>query len=231
VVNVEVGRKQQPVYIQTDKQPSCFSFYFDEPTAKLFITVQDEETGKYFYFRNCYKPVTELHIRMPKTPDVCRVEFFTDNPFGIKTQLKSDCKPRRVDWSDPKLKPQVMRNYRLEDIRTIYTDLGYRNGSGTPARHFVTGPNRGIIEYDRNAAEKLPQQIWEFIKRHELAHYFYDDEDLADLWALYKFAEDGYSMSQAENALVHVLDHSPDNVNRIMKLYQASRDFEARYYE
>lgn len=88
---------------------------------------------------------------------------------------------------------------------------------GTPARHFY---QIGLIELGPEYY-KQPFPIRLFIILHEIGHFFYKDENLADLYAAKLFIENGYNNSTALYSLTKVLNsQSFLNNERVMKLFK-----------
>lgn len=221
------------VALNTEKEPVYFGFYFEDPVAMLTIWARDTATNKLYYIRECRKPVKEVHINFPVTPQNLTVGFETANPFRIQTQLRGKIQAPKVDWSVGKQTPTVKRSWPIEAIKIEYTDLGWLpdGKGGTPARIFISGSKAGIMEVDEYAKTYMPQQWLAAITRHEIGHYFHDDELKADLWALYRYMEDGYNISQFEYAFVKILRKTPENLERLLAVYNETRDFEARHYQ
>ena len=221
----------KPVYksvVQTNGQPCAVSFYFADPIPKLTVWARDAKTNRLYYVRYCHTPVKEIHINFPKAPLTLLIGFETDNPFMVKTQLLGNIEKPVVDWSDPKLTPEVKRNWPLSKLRIQWVDLGYPKG--TPGRIFVSGPDAGLMQLDPRARDSMPAQWWRFIPTHEVGHYFHDSEEGADLWALHKYMEDGYNISQAELALVYILKYSQEKAQRLTAIFKETREFEAKYF-
>ena len=63
--------------------------------------------------------------------------------------------------------------------------------------------------------EQYNEQIKEFILLHEIGHFYYSTEWKCDLYALMQFLKKGYNQSQAYIALEKVLNHTPENLQRI----------------
>lgn len=109
--------------------------------------------------------------------------------------------------------PEKQRN-RWGDFKIIYNP-DFTNG---PARNFTL---KKIIETGPLYKEQ-PFPIRLFILLHECGHFYYKDEDFADLWAAKTFIDMGYNNSSALYALTKVLNFkSKKNEERIMKLFNS----------
>lgn len=91
------------------------------------------------------------------------------------------------------------------------------NLKGTPARNYFI---KGIIE----VGEIFKKQIYPirvFILLHEVAHFYYEDEETADLFAAKKFVDMGFNNSTAFYALRNVLNfESKRNKQRLINLFK-----------
>lgn len=91
------------------------------------------------------------------------------------------------------------------------------NLTTTPARNFT---HKGIIEISPKF-KKYPFCIRKFIIYHERGHFYYKNEEDADLWAANEFIKAGYNNSSAFYALKNVLNFdSKINKDRIKKLFK-----------
>lgn len=81
----------------------------------------------------------------------------------------------------------------------------------TPARIFT---GTGVIELSRQFYE-YPKPIQEFIKLHEIGHFYYKTEEFCDLFALVNYLKSGGNRSMAFYSLSHVLKKTPNNLDRL----------------
>jgi len=128
--------------------------------------------------------------------------------------IDTDCKikicPIRIHLLKTIL-PPYQRN-EMKPFEIVYN----ANLKGTPARNFV---KRGIIETGINF-DKHCKHIQKFILLHEIAHFYYINENFADLFAAKKFIADGYNNSTALYSLTTVLNsQSETNQERIKNLF------------
>ena len=86
----------------------------------------------------------------------------------------------------------------------------------TPARNFH---KIGVIEYGP-AIKKMDFSTRNFIFYHEVGHFYYKDEKLADLWAAKNFIADGFNNSAAFQTLKYILHSSSVNDDRIKNLFE-----------
>lgn len=86
----------------------------------------------------------------------------------------------------------------------------------SPARAFR---KTGIIEKGK-LFYTLPFPIRVFILCHEIGHFFYKDEDNADLFAVKLYVKNGYNRSVAIYSLTKVLNPTPKNIIRVEKLFK-----------
>lgn len=156
------------------------------------------------------------HFRKPETSETfSEISFNTDgagsyetfeNPIKI---LKS-----KIDYVD-------LTNFILPPPEVNFKKPTYFVKNPylftTPARIFT---DSGKIEVGAKF-DLLPLQIQKFIVLHEVGHLYYNDESNCDLFALYHFLKQGYNESNAFYALSKVLSRSPENLERIEKLYKS----------
>jgi len=95
---------------------------------------------------------------------------------------------------------EIVRNWELE---------------GTPARIHTAS---GVIELGREMY-KYTKPMRVFFILHEMGHFYYTTEKFCDLFALVFFLKLGYNMSTAMYCLTKVLRHNPQNVERVLFIY------------
>ena len=208
------GVNTEKIQAFTNGQPTCFTFFFKESVPRLIVKAYDSDTGKLYYRRYIHNPVNAVNARFPVTPKNLTIEFFTENPIETVTTLKEPCGPRDITHNIPH---QVERGYTDKDLKLVVVPSV---AGGGPAKHTVTGPERGTIYVGQDALNKYPQQVMAYVLTHERAHTWFNDEDKADEWAFHEFMREGYNMSQAQWALINILRRTPENVDRIVKMYK-----------
>jgi len=104
--------------------------------------------------------------------------------------------------------PEKFRTYEIEDFKVFEN-----NRMNSPARMY---PGKPVIEINREKMQKYPVPVQNFIKYHEVGHYFFDDEIKADTWATITFLNRGYNLSSAWYSLIDVLGKSKENVKRMI---------------
>ena len=111
----------------------------------------------------------------------------------------------------------TMPPHQREDIKPYKIVKNFSLGiNDTPARNFVA---KGIIEVGQKFFT-FPAAIQHFIILHEEGHFFYKDEELADLYAAKKYIAQGYNNSMAYYALTKVLHPNNFNSERIDNLFK-----------
>lgn len=139
--------------------------------------------------------------------NICHAGRYTTN-----VECKSIAiKPIEIEPLNFKL-PKPQRNY-FQPFRIL------KNNSlkSTPARHYY---KIGVIEIGP-VFFKFPHCIRLFILLHEVGHFYYKDEHLADAYAAKKFIENGYNNSSAMYALTRILtDCTQKNEKRILSLFK-----------
>ena len=114
------------------------------------------------------------------------------------------------------------RPYSLDDIKLVPNP-----NIDSPARMFT---NKPVIEFNPIKMDKMPIPIQMFIYCHELGHQYFNDEEKADRWATITFLNRGFNLSSAIYALTKVLNHSNQNIERMIKQDQLLQQLSKRYY-
>lgn len=209
--------------ISTNGEPTSFDFVFDNPVPRLAINAfnADDPADRY-YWRLIFLPESGCQIRFPVTPKNLAIEFVTDNPFGIKSYLKYPCKPREIDCicGHPS-----KRSFGHKDLKMVWVD----DMSDTPIKIYVSGPHAGEIHGSKAARRKICQQQWAFLVDHEMRHVNHDDEEETDRCAFWDFMQQGYSISQAYYAMVHILGRGPADTDRKMNIWRLAQQFNEKY--
>lgn len=146
-----------------------------------------------------------------KTP---RIKFNIPDEGVYVTNVPVDV-VKIVPIEIPKQFPQLppANRDRWQQVREQYNpDMD--KVTTTPIRIYSKA---GIIEYgDRFLSMIKPIQI--FLKLHEYGHMFYVEEDNCDMYALVNFIKLGYNQSTAYYALSHILQRSPQKIDRLKSL-------------
>lgn len=152
------------------------------------------EKGDLYYFRDIADGQKEIKF------NVQRAGTFTSNVDLFKVEI-NDLKINQLNTPLPK--PQKERT--AKQIKIVYNP----NLTGTPARNFY---KLGIIEVgDKFMQQPYPVKV--FIICHEIGHFFYHDEELADLFAAKLYIKKGFNRSTALHALTDILNFE-SNVNK-----------------
>jgi hypothetical protein len=148
------------------------------------------------------------HVQAPAFP-ITKVKFPIGGEFTANCQIVGATpgikKPKEI------LKPEQDRFYNSRLFHVVYNaDL-----KDSPARIFYDTGRCEIGPSFKN----YPYQYQKFILEHEKGHCFYSDEFNCDIFALNEFLQKGFNLSQAYGALKYVLQKSPQNIQRIEKIY------------
>lgn len=155
--------------------------------------------GELWHFRNLDGKTGEV-----KFNTLWPGHFTSPNNFEIESK-PLDIKGENIDLPTPE-----RNNWR--GVKIVYVP----NLEHTPARIYRNA-NPAIIQVGARFY-RYPAQVRAFIILHELGHFYYHEEDKADLWALKQFLKLGLNASQAYYALSKVLHPSPMAWERMKKL-------------
>ena len=183
-------------------------FVIDQPTTVTFSNTSNLlkiffESGEIYHLQ----PSTNRKIEV-KFPDNGTYKIYNDMILGARPGVE---KPKKYT-----LPPQDRFNDKTNFHVVFNPDL-----KGSPARIFY---EKGLCEVGP-MFEALPYQFKKFILAHEQGHFFFSDEQAADLYALNQFMQCGYNASQAYFALEMVLKHSQENTERIKTLFEKTSNY------
>lgn len=178
-------------------------FIIDQPTTVTFSNTSNLlkiffKSGEIYHLQ----PATRKTIDV-KFPDIGEYKVYNTNILGA-----------RAGFEIPK-KYTLPAQDRFND-KTSFHVVFNPDLVGSPARIFY---EKGLCEVGP-MFEALPYQFKKFILYHEQGHFFFSDEQAADLYALNNFMQAGYNASQAYYALEMVLKHSKENTERIKTLFE-----------
>jgi hypothetical protein len=152
------------------------------------------------------------HSRDIAGSNCCDVNIMQDGMYTCSQECTntfiSDC----ISAGDNITLPKAERG-RIRPIKIVYNE----ELEGTPARIFTTA-NPAVIELGAKF-KTFPIQIKLFILLHEYAHLFYETEWKVDTLALKLFLQMGGNPSQAFYALSKVLKDTPENNERVQRLF------------
>jgi hypothetical protein len=114
--------------------------------------------------------------------------------------------PCKIKFDLPTPERNKLKNFKIEFNPTL---------NGTPARIFT---DSGLVEIGPNFQNYDPPTKL-FILLHELGHFYYKTEWKTDTFALYWYLKLGYNKSQAFYALSRVLKTSPENMKRLINVF------------
>lgn len=167
---------------------------------RLFLLNKADGKGYYFRYLDGKTPRIKFNIPDPG-------EYVTNVPIEVV-----NIRPIEIPDNYPTLPPAVRD--RWKPLTEVYNpDMD--KVTTTPIRIY-TEP--GIIEYGDRFLEYI-EPIQVFLKEHEKGHLFYVDEEHCDMYALLNFIRMGYNQSTAYYALSHILQRSPENVQRMKTLF------------
>lgn len=184
----------------TDGKKTISVFFEDRPKPGSIFKVFDENGRLYFYRKMSGQDRIKFNI--------CKAGSFTTN-FKLHT---CEVLPITIHPLNVKL-PPPQRN----EMKPFVIKRNPGLGEGTPARNFFY---KGIIETGPKFYRQI-EPIQRFIILHEIGHFLYKDEWLADLYAAVNFINEGFNNSTALYALTDVLNCNVErNKERIKKLFK-----------
>ena len=168
--------------------------------------------------------------KLPKRIEVFKdgkLYFFRELNGGFKNIKFNVCHPGNyeinTDVESIKVLPLKIHPLKIKlppKQRSFFKPFRFKKNNqleGTPARHFY---QIGLIELGKSFY-KQAYPIRLFILCHEIGHFFYKDEILADLYAAKIFIDNGYNNSTALYALTKVLNSdSEQNYERVLELFK-----------
>lgn len=180
-------------------EPSTVFIKFTDECPKSFVlTNSDNDNVEYFRFMDGKVP---------------RIKFNIPNAGSYIGNVKFDIVkivPIEVPILALPTLPIADRN-RYRTPKFVFNP----NLTDTVARTFSED---GIIEHSP-FYESLPRCIQVFIDLHEIGHFFYLNENDADLYAFVCFVRKGYNVSTAYYAMDRVLKKSKQNIERLRDMY------------
>jgi hypothetical protein len=188
------------------------NFIVDEP-KKVTVTLQKEGKPGFFSVFNKDKKETE-YFRLT-APGQNILSFNITRPGTYQTnKIFSEVKFEPITPVNININlPEPQKEIRAKTFKIVYNP----KLTGTPARNYY---NKGVIEYSTEF-KKLPYQIRLFILCHEVGHFYYHDEILADTFAAKLFLKNGGNLTSAYYALKYVLkEKNPVNQNRINQIFK-----------
>jgi hypothetical protein len=105
---------------------------------------------------------------------------------------------------------------------------------GQLTNNFIVGnnPNKASIYpqlhkviVDKKLFSTLPLPCVKFILFHELGHYFYKEEPLADLFAVVCMLQDGFNYYDCMKTQLHFLNRSQETVKRTLFVYNKLKEY------
>jgi len=186
-----------------------------DPNKRYYVTIKDPKKGTILYERMASSK--DIYINLPVHPQ--SIDLGIIGSPKIDTYMLSSLERVSIPLE---LAPEVRRPFEIKDIKR-----GYNYQMQSPARFYTKKP---LIEENPRKMALYNHAVQVFIRYHEMAHYWYDTEWKADLWAMVAFLNDGFNMSSAEWALTHVLSRSPDNTDRIKKARPVLNFINSTYY-
>jgi hypothetical protein len=167
---------------------------------ELLRTIDGAEELEYERHLNGHTPRIKFNV-------VIGGDFLTNVPCKVVKVV-----PIEIPELDIELPPFERDRAKDVDVISIVKNMDL---DGTPAR-IHTGS--GVIELGRSLYNYTkPMRI--FFILHELGHFYYSTEKYCDLFALVFFLRMGYNMSTAMYCLTKVLRHNPQNVERVLFIY------------
>jgi len=187
------------------------------PGAKKPYYVQVRETNgkRLLYERKADSK--NLVINLPRHGD--KASLIAIGP-KIKQTLIIPLKPPTIPFDT---EPEVKRPYKIGDFKIIANP-----NLPSPARMFTKVP---VIEYNPRLLGQHSEPVQTFVLYHEVGHYYFDTEELADRWAITRFLNDGYNMSSANYGLTHVLNKTPRNISRMAAGNKYLKELDNQYYK
>lgn len=89
-------------------------------------------------------------------------------------------------------------------------------------------PTRHTIICDKNLFATMPLPSIKFILFHEIGHYFYEDEDLTDLFATVCMLKNGYSYYDCLQTQLNYFGRNKANLQRVLFIYNKLKNYENR---
>jgi len=182
-----------------------------------YIQVRDTNDNRLLFERVAEKK--RLHINIPRHGDKISL-ILVGSPAKISQTLAGKLVAPQIPFDR---NHQTRRPYKISDIKLIANP-----NLPSPARMFTKLP---IIEFNPSLFKKNSEAVGTFVIYHEVGHQFFDDEKLADRWAITQFLNDGYNMSSANYGLTQVLQKSPGNVSRMIAGDKYLREIQETYYK
>jgi hypothetical protein len=179
-------------------EPATIELYFNTPPECVYIS---DLSGDIHYFR--------LNVLEPKI--VINANITVAGDYIVE--------PAPNGYVVKKLK-KFTRNFTLQkqelNVEKEPVFIYKETLTGTPARCFQ---DTGIIEYSGQFM-RLPYYVRCFILCHELGHFYYNTEHLADEFAIYHYCNGmGFNPCCALSSINDYLSNTDLNVFRMEKAY------------
>lgn len=179
--------------------PSTLYIKFTGSVPKIFIFGNPDGTIHFFRYITSSVPRIKFNVPIPG-------EYDGNVPFDVVKIV-----PIEIPFLALPVLPPADRARWCPDPQIVF------NGSlDTIARNFT---DQGIIEVGPRFQQLIPP-MKVFIIQHEKGHFLYSDEFNADLFALVNFVRMGYNVSTAYYTLEKYLSKSPQQVQRLRKLFE-----------
>lgn len=168
--------------------------------------------------------------------EVCKIQ-----PFGVKQDVLDVCVysengdifynhftkdgtynlPKGVHYIDADyIEITEPKKYQIKPLpkrqRFINKPKSIKIVSGNNPNKCSINKELGLIIYDRDFFSGINEIQKLFILSHELGHYYYSDEHLADLYAAHAMLKMGYNPSQIAKALTDTASHFANNRKELM---------------
>jgi hypothetical protein len=195
------------------KGPVQLTVLLEATRGLNLVQVLDSQGNTWFY-----RLVTESEviINLPIHPEDVIIVSVNAPILSI---LQARLIPPKISYVYP---PDAKRPYNWSEIKYIPNPI--MNG---PARMFTDRP---LVEYNPAQLATMSEPVKRFVLIHEHGHNYHDEEHKTDAWALVTFLNQGWGLSSAIYALLHVLKRSDENVYRIIHQNELIKQIAKRYY-
>lgn len=185
--------------------PSTVYIKFLEEVPRLFMFGTSDGTVEFFRYLHGNIPRIKFNVPTPGSYlGNVPIEATKITPIQIPILSLPVLPPADRDrWTND---PQIVYNAALDSVARNFTD-------------------HAIIELGPKFY-KLIRPMQEFILLHEKGHFFYSEEENADLFALVNFIRMGYNQSTAYYTLENVLKKSRQQVDRLKNMFNKINSFE-----
>jgi hypothetical protein len=185
----------------------------------FFIYIVSNTSKDVLYYRLIDNEKRSFAINLPLIVDNATL-CIKGTEIGIVLPIIVPLKKRVIPVE---MQAEVERSFSLNDIVVQHVD----SIPHTPARIFTSGERKGTIQINDEAFNEMSQPTRLFILLHELGHYYFKTEALADKFALHTFLNMGYNYSSALAALTNVLSKQDSGLERILEQSDTLKEFES----